>query len=301
MTLNQLLAYINERIKPNDNREITATKHREVLYAVIDYINDSINQSDSGFDPSGFVTIEGDQEITGKKLFTALNALRVGTGTNYLTFGASQFATGIGKILMGNITNDRTWSLPDATGDIALTNQLIELSVTETEILWRYVGDTEWNILLDFSIFLTEETDPIAMAAIGDRQYSEENYVTSDDTLTKSIDDLDKAVQEFDNNSIELPSIELPSIELPSKEITIEPNHIVVTDADNNITSVLLDSEEVPEIGRQIIIEKDLVEKKYTISLDETKVDHNNLLNWEAERHRHMVYDNDLKAYKIND
>ncbi len=143
--------------------------------------------------------------------------------------------------------------------------------------------------------YLTEEVDPVAMAAIGDRTYTEENYVTSDDTITKSIDDLDKAIQVFDDNSIEL-----PSIELPSKEIIIEPNHIVVTDEDNNIISVLLDTEEKPEIGRQINIEKDLVEKKYTISLDETKVDHNNLLNWEAERHRHMVYDNDLKAYKIN-
>jgi hypothetical protein len=156
MTLNQLLAYINERIKPNDNREITATKHRQVLYAVIDYINDSIDQSDSGFDPSGFVTIASDQEITGKKLFTALNALRVGIGTNYLTFGASQFAEGVGKLLMGNITNDRTWSLPDRTGDIALTDQLIELDANETSILWRYVGDTEWNTLFDLSIFLTE-------------------------------------------------------------------------------------------------------------------------------------------------
>jgi hypothetical protein len=192
-------------------------------------------------------------------------------------------------------------ALSEFTGAQGDPGREIELSSVEMDLLWRYVGDTEWNILFDLSIFLTEETDPIAMEAIGDRQYSEENYVTSDDTLTKSIDDLDKAVQEFDNNSIELPSIELPSIELPSKEITIEPNHIVVTDEDNNIISVLLDTEEMPEIGRQIIIEKDLVEKTYTISLDETKVDHNNLLNWEAERHRHMVYDNDLKAYKIND
>ncbi len=155
MTLNQLLAYINERIKPNDNREISAAKHREVLYALIDYINDSVSNSDSGIDPDNFVTITGDQEITGTKLFSVLNALRVGAGNNYLTFGASQFAAGIGKILMGNITNDRTWSFPDRTGDIALTDQLVELSANENKIFWRFFGTTEWTVLFDLSIFLT--------------------------------------------------------------------------------------------------------------------------------------------------
>ncbi len=135
----------------------------------------------------------------------------------------------------------------------------VEFSYNAENLLWRYVGDQDWQILFDFSQFLTEADIP----------------------------------------SIELPSIELPSIELPSQEIIIEPNHIVVTDSDNNITSVLLDSEEVPEIGRQIIIEKDLVEKKYTISLDETKVDHNNLLNWEEDRHRKMNFDENIKAYLI--
>jgi hypothetical protein len=42
------------------------------------------------------------------------------------------------------------------------------------------------------------ESDPIAMAAIGDRTYTEQNYVTDSESLTSSIDELDKAVGAID-------------------------------------------------------------------------------------------------------
>jgi hypothetical protein len=40
-----------------------------------------------------------------------------------------------------------------------------------------------------------EETDPVAMSAIGDRIYTEQNYVINSETLTESIDSLDQALK----------------------------------------------------------------------------------------------------------
>ena len=45
-----------------------------------------------------------------------------------------------------------------------------------------------------------DEEDPIATLAIGDRQYTEENYVTSDETLTASVDSLDIAIKIIENS-----------------------------------------------------------------------------------------------------
>jgi len=109
-------------------------------------------------------------------------------------------------------------ALSEFTGAQGDPGREIELSSVEMDLLWRYVGDTEWNILFDLSIFLTEEEDPIAMDAIGDRQYSEENYVTSDDTLTKSIDDLDKAVADhIDDDDIHFTQYEIDHVNLLNK------------------------------------------------------------------------------------
>jgi len=84
-------------------------------------------------------------------------------------------------------------------------------------------------------------------------------------------------------------------------QISSEPEKILGTDQNNNIISILFDTEEVEEVGRQIVIEKNYPEKKYTFSFDETKVNHNNLLNYEPERHRKLVYDSDIKAYMISE
>ena len=40
-----------------------------------------------------------------------------------------------------------------------------------------------------------EETDPVAMAAIGDRTYTEQNYILNNETLTESLDSLDQALK----------------------------------------------------------------------------------------------------------
>lgn len=45
-----------------------------------------------------------------------------------------------------------------------------------------------------------DEEDPIATLAIGNRQYTEENYVVSDETLTSSVDSLDIAVKIIENS-----------------------------------------------------------------------------------------------------
>lgn len=78
-------------------------------------------------------------------------------------------------------------------------------------------NDGVGNWFYDANEYLTEfiEEDPVAMAVIGDRQYSEENHVTSGDTITKSIDDLDIAIDEFTGNTEILPTEELPTEELP--------------------------------------------------------------------------------------
>jgi hypothetical protein len=46
----------------------------------------------------------------------------------------------------------------------------------------------------DLSSFLTAETDPAAMAVIGDEAYTEENYISEDNTLRENIDALDVAM-----------------------------------------------------------------------------------------------------------
>jgi hypothetical protein len=40
-----------------------------------------------------------------------------------------------------------------------------------------------------------EETDPVAMAAIGDRTYTEQNYITDGETISESLDSLDQALK----------------------------------------------------------------------------------------------------------
>lgn len=147
-------------------------------------------------------------------------------------------------------------------------------------------NDGVGNWFYDANEYLTEfiEEDPVAMAVVGDRQYSEENHVTSGDTITKSIDDLDIAIDEFTGNTEILPTEELPTEELPATEI-------------------IFTSEEVEGVGEQIIITEIVNPDNvtYNFSLDESKIDHNNLLNWEADRHREMNYDEDIKTYLIND
>jgi len=46
----------------------------------------------------------------------------------------------------------------------------------------------------DLSSFLIAETDPAAMAVIGDEAYTEENYISEDNTLRENIDALDVAM-----------------------------------------------------------------------------------------------------------
>lgn len=85
-------------------------------------------------------------------------------------------------------------------------------------------------------------------------------------------------------DSEELPTEELPTEEFPSTEI-------------------IFTSEEVEGVGEQIIITETVNPDNvtYNFSLDESKIDHNNLFNWEADRHREMNYDEDIKTYLIND
>ena len=40
-----------------------------------------------------------------------------------------------------------------------------------------------------------EETDPVAMAAIGDRTYTEQNYITDGETISESLDSLDQSLK----------------------------------------------------------------------------------------------------------
>lgn len=82
---------------------------------------------------------------------------------------------------------------------------------------------------------------------------------------------------------MELPSTELPSEELPSIEI-----YSFKTDVGEN--------EEKPI---EIVFSEQ--ENTQTIVFDETKVNHNNLENYEADRHRKMNFDENIKAYLIND
>ena len=50
---------------------------------------------------------------------------------------------------------------------------------------------------------LLPEADPVAMAAIGSRVYTQENYIESGQTITASIDALDRAINEAFVGSID--------------------------------------------------------------------------------------------------
>lgn len=50
--------------------------------------------------------------------------------------------------------------------------------------------------LADNDNWVLLETDPVAMAAIGDRVYTEENYIADGETITASLDKLDQAVKD---------------------------------------------------------------------------------------------------------
>jgi len=82
---------------------------------------------------------------------------------------------------------------------------------------------------------------------------------------------------------MELPSAELPSQELPSQEI-----YTFETDTGNN-----------DEKPIEIVFSQE--ENTQTIVFDETKVNHNNLLNFEDDRHRKMNFDENIKAYLIDE
>lgn len=89
-------------------------------------------------------------------------------------------------------------------------------AITETQISnWDTAHGWGNHALVGY---LVAETDPIAMAAIGDRIYTEENYVTSGETLTQSIDELDKSLDGFIGESEELITEELISEELLTED-----------------------------------------------------------------------------------
>lgn len=80
-------------------------------------------------------------------------------------------------------------------------------------------------------------------------------------------------------------------------------------DPENKEKIVILDKEEgaptyIDLVGDEkevINIEKDFSKGEIKIDFDETKVDHNNLHNYETDRHRKMNYNDQLKSYIIND
>jgi len=76
---------------------------------------------------------------------------------------------------------------------------------------------------------------------------------------------------------------------------------ILVTDSETSIDYFTVEAETIQGVGNQISLQYDFPEKKIIIGLDETHINHNNLLNYEADRHREMNYDENLKAYLIND
>ncbi len=83
--------------------------------------------------------------------------------------------------------------------------------------------------------------------------------------------------------SIELPEAELLETELPEKEI------------------YSFRAEEIEEQGIPIIITEDIESNEIVFSLNEQAINHNNLLNFEEDRHRKMNYDPKLKVYLIED
>jgi len=76
---------------------------------------------------------------------------------------------------------------------------------------------------------------------------------------------------------------------------------IILTTSESTIDYFTVKAETIQGVGDQIVLQYDFPEKEIIIGLDETKVNHNNLLNYEADRHRKMNYDEDIRAYKIED
>jgi len=74
---------------------------------------------------------------------------------------------------------------------------------------------------------------------------------------------------------------------------------IILEETQGKPTFIDVEGEEVEGVGKPIIVEKDYENKKITIKLDESKVDHNKLLNYEEDRHREMNYSDVLKSYLI--
>ena len=93
-------------------------------------------------------------------------------------------------------------------------------------------------------------------------------------------------------HSIDSPTDHAPDIENKGKIIILE-------ETEGKPTFIDVEGEDVEGVGKPIIVEKDYENKKITIKLDESKVDHNKLLNYEEDRHREMNYSDVLKSYLI--
>ncbi len=174
----------------------------------------------------------------------------------------------------------------------------VELRVSGGYIQWRYAGDLSWINLIATAelegtdgkeIELQEGTTHIQWRYVGDTEWLD--LIAIDDLIAQQLQ------TDWEQEDSEQP--DYLKNKPASIEVSTEPNHIIVTNNENNIISVDLKTETVNGVGKQIIIEKDLEEKSYTIKLDETKIDHNNTLNYEPDRHRKMNYNEHLKVYDI--
>jgi len=90
-------------------------------------------------------------------------------------------------------------------------------------------------------------------------------------------------------------------ISLDDHIIEAQKGQILVTDSESSIKFFTVEAETISGVGNQISLQYDFPASKIIIGLDETKVNHNNLMNYEADRHREMNYDEQIKAYLIND
>ena len=140
-------------------------------------------------------------------------------------------------------------------------------------------------------------------------QHDRQHSITSEDDHATEIDHADKvAGWDEEGKPNATPSKQVDSSKLHDRLHKIDNPDDHEADPENKERIIILDDTDGKPVlidlqgssDNIVNIEKDYIEKKIVISVDETKIDHNNLLNWEADRHRKMNYSEVLKSYVIN-